>query len=134
MKKLFLVLIGLTVLFGAHSVRADYYPPSYPGYYCCDAVSLSRRTVYLVDRLEGYADYKEYGAYLLPIKKAAGYALAAAEANGNLSSIVRQRLLELKKRITFADSYLEHTFEVSNAFYLAMELLSVRDELDRCLY
>lgn len=115
------------------TVLANHHIPVYHHHYC-DATHLSRRTIYLVDRLEGYADYKEYGTYLLPIKKVAGRTLAAAQAYGNLSHTVRQWLYRLKNQIEYSRPYLEHAFEISNAFYLAMDLVSVGDELDHCLY
>lgn len=98
-----------------------------------EASMIARRAIRLVDELQGYADYKQFGEYLLPIKKAAARAYAGAEARGVLSQKVHDLLTCLQVQIVYARPYVENTFERSNAFELAIELLSLENKLDAIL-
>lgn len=98
------------------------------------ASGLARRAISLVDQLAGYADYQQYGYYLLPIKKAAARVYAASQARGPLSGKVRELLLALQAQIAFARPYLENTFERTYAFELAVELLSLEHKLSADLF
>jgi len=94
---------------------------------------LARQAIQIVDKLEGFANYREYGVYLLPIKKAAGRAYANSRARGDLSIVTRRALLVLKKQIEFACTYLDDAFERDNAFALAVELMSLGERIDDLL-
>ncbi len=114
-------------------------PPIAPGYepmplpYRNEASYLAREAIRIVDRLEGYASYSEYGTYLLPVKKAAARAYASSQARGPLSLNVREHLLALKQAILFSIPYIEVTFERDYAFELAIQLKSLGDRLDQML-
>jgi len=94
---------------------------------------LARKAIRLVDKLEGFANYSEYGQYLLPIKKAAGRAYANATARGDLSKVTRQSLLVLKRQIEFACIYLDEAFERDHVFSLAVDLMSLGERIDDLL-
>lgn len=98
------------------------------------ASQLALRAIRLVDALQGYANYVEYGKYLLPIKKAGARAYAAAQARGAISGIVRTYLLALQKQIEFADPYMNETFEREQAFELSVELKSLAEALEAGLH
>lgn len=95
--------------------------------------SLSARAIYLVDILENYASYREFGIYLLPIKKVAGNAYATTAAYGDLSLASRAALLALERQIEFAGSYLDETFERDAAFQSAVELKGLGEKLEALL-
>ncbi len=94
---------------------------------------LARKAIELIDKLEGFASYEEYGQYLLPIKKAAGRAYANATARGDLSIVTRRSLLVLKRQIEFACPYLEEAFERDHVFNLSVELMSLGERIDDLL-
>jgi len=97
------------------------------------ASKVARRAITLVDKLEGFANYKEYGVYLLPIKKSAGRAYAVSTARGVLSRVTRQSLLVLKRQIEFACPYLDEAFERDHVFNLAVELMSLGEQINELL-
>jgi hypothetical protein len=98
------------------------------------ASELSMATIRLVDDLQGYANYGEYGQYLLPIKKAAARSYAAAQARGAISAVVHELLIVLKKQIEFAEDFLNVTFERERAFELAVRMKTIRESLDAELH
>ncbi len=57
-----------------------------------EASQLAREAIQVVDLLEPYTSYKEYGVYLLPIKKAGARAYAAAQATGQHRRAARPRV------------------------------------------
>jgi hypothetical protein len=93
----------------------------------------AREAIRLVDALQPYASYEEYGEYLLPIKKAGGRAYSAAEVRGPLSGRVRNLLIGLKEQIEFAKDYLDETFERSAVFDLVVEIKALAERLDQLL-
>jgi hypothetical protein len=99
-----------------------------------EAAGLARKAIALVDELENYANYNEYGTYLLPIKVAAGQAYAVASARGELSQKTRTSLLRLRAEIEAARAYLTTAFQRNAAFDLCVELLSVSERLDQILH
>jgi hypothetical protein len=66
---------------------------------------------------------------ILPIKRAAGRAYAAARANGDLSAKVHQKLELLKSEIQYADTYFEEALNDPDRFDLVVNLLTKREEL-----
>ena len=94
-----------------------------------EASNLALRAIRLVDKLQGFTDYQNYGIYLLPIKKTAARAYAAADARGPLSGKVRELLICLQAQIAYAKPYIENTFERTFAFEFAVELLSLEYKL-----
>lgn len=97
------------------------------------ASRLAKRAINIVDGLEKYTNYADYGDYLLPIKKAAARAYANAEARGELSGKVRESLFVLKCQIEAAKDYISENFERDAAFELAVELLELQERLDHVL-
>ncbi len=98
-----------------------------------EASALARRAITIVNQLQPYANYDEFGVYLLPIKKAAARAYAAAEARGSVSFTVHEHLRILKAQIDYAALYVDETFERSAVFELVIELKSLGDRLDMLL-
>ena len=94
------------------------------------AAGLCGRTIQLVDVLERVTDSANYVAYLLPIKKLAGRVYALANARGPHSFKVNQALRTLQAQIDAASGYIDNTFERSDAFEAAVELLAVREKID----
>ena len=92
--------------------------------------ALARRAIQLVDSLERYANYNEYGTYLLPIKKAAARAYATTTSRGDLSRHSRVVLKALQGEIEASRQYLGVTFERDAAFECAVALLTVSEKLD----
>lgn len=98
------------------------------------ASAMALRAMDLVDALEGFVNYNDYGKYFLPIKKNAGVAYSIARARGDISLKVRTALVNLKDSIGLAIPYVEnHMFEVEYAFRLAVELDTLYEELDSVL-
>lgn len=97
------------------------------------AAKIAARAIELVDALDSYTNYKDYGDYLLPIKKSAGVAYAKANARGSMSSKTRTALRNLQYQIEYAAEYIDDTFERSKAFDLAVELLNLKEQIDRAL-
>ena len=112
------------------------YPPSHPDYSWPEkneASVLARRAINIINSLQPYANFDEFGLYLLPIKKAAGRAYAAAQAKGSISASVHELLVALKAQIDYATPYVDETFERSAVFELAIELKSLGERLDALL-
>ncbi|NUM89427.1 MAG: hypothetical protein HUU37_09510, partial [Bdellovibrionales bacterium] len=109
--------------------------PSYPfpSHVTAQMSQISNRVIWLVDQLEGYTNYQDYGIYLLPIKKAAAEALAVAEARGDLSFSARAFFEALLGRLDASSAYLNNSFEMKRAFHLSVELLSMREKIRRTL-
>ncbi len=132
---------GVTVRQSTRTVGGPSYYPGYPAPYepkialpwYNEASYLAREAITLSDALQGYTNYKDYGFYLLPIKKVAGLCYADAQARGALSGKVRASLFALKKQIEFASPYLNTTFELGHAFELAVSLKELGNRLDQLL-
>jgi hypothetical protein len=101
----------------------------FPIYYKSVMGNVSNRAIVLTDRLADYANYRDYGAYLLPIKKAAAEARAVAEARGDASQYARPYFYNLLKNLDCAEAYFNDTFERSAAFEMATELLALREHI-----
>jgi hypothetical protein len=97
------------------------------------AASIARRAIVLSEQIEDYANYEEYGIYILPIKKAAARAYTVASARGDLSRRTATYLIALKAQIEYAYTYIDETFERDAAFELAVELMSLGRQLDDLL-
>jgi len=111
-------------------------PPYHPGYTVYEkneASQLARKAINIIDGLQPYANFDEFGVYLLPIKKAAARAYASAEAKGSVSATVHEYLRALKVQIDYATPYVEETFERSAVFELAIELKALGERLDTLL-
>jgi hypothetical protein len=107
--------------------RCNHLP--FPIYYSSVMGNVSNRAIVLTDRLADYANYRDYGAYLLPIKKAAAEARAVAEARGDASQYARPYFYRLLKSLDCSEAYFNDTFERSAAFEMATELLALREHI-----
>jgi hypothetical protein len=117
-----------------------------PGHAHCDTVAvidyparshgakMALRAIHLVEQLEPYASYNEYGEYLLPIKKLAARAYAYASVRDDLSADVKFSLLALKRQIDYATSYVNETFERTAAFETAIALVTLGEELKSAMW
>jgi hypothetical protein len=101
----------------------------FPIYYKSVMGNVANRAIMLVDRLADYASYREYGLYLLPIKKAAAEARAVAEARGDASGYGQAYYRALLASLDCAQPYLSETFERSSVFQVATELLTLREHI-----
>lgn len=97
------------------------------------ASALAYQAIRIVDELQGYANHKDYGTYLLPVKKAAARAYATAQARGSLSGKVRKKLFSLLASLNLSRPYIEDTFERAHAFELAVKLLALREKIEDSL-
>lgn len=91
--------------------------------------AIANRLIILVDRLDGYTDYANYGRYLLPIKKSAAMVRARAETYGDASRSSRIYYENLLACLDHAEPYLSNMYERNAAFELATELLGMREYL-----
>jgi len=105
----------------------------FPNYAHTQMGQISSRVIWLVNSLEGYTNYRTYGEYLLPIRKAAAEALAIAEARGDTSLSARTYYEKLLNTLDAAAPYIDNAFEVDYAFNLATELMSKREYIRRIL-
>lgn len=105
----------------------------FPMYYRTVLGNLSNRVIILIDRLQGFANYRAYGTYLLPIKIAAAEARTAAEVDGDAHSYAREFFEELLDKMNAAQPYLRDTYERSYAFDCATELLTLRERIRRAI-
>lgn len=94
---------------------------------------ISARVIWLVNQLENYTNYKTYGQYLLPIRKAGAVALATAEARGDASLSARATYEDLLTTMDAAAPYISNAFEIDYALNLAVELMSKRELIRRLL-
>ena len=108
-------------------------PPTYTWPEKNEASSLARQAINIINGLQPYANFDEFGLYLLPIKKAAGRAYAAAQAKGSISASVHEYLQALKAQIDYATPYIDETFERSAVFELAIELKALGERLETLL-
>jgi len=97
------------------------------------AAALSARAIALVDVLKGYSNMKEEHDFLMPIKKVAARAYAKAQARSDLSEQTRDMVIALAAQILYADQYIDETFERSEAFKYAVELLALRETIQALL-
>ncbi|MCX6127346.1 MAG: hypothetical protein NTV34_21710 [Proteobacteria bacterium] len=110
-----------------HCVDCDRLP--FPSYYRTVMGNVSNRAIILVDRLAQYTNYRDFGAYLLPVKKAAAEARSVAEARGDASQYAAAYYSELLYRLDNLQPYFSDTFERGAAFELGTELLSLREHI-----
>lgn len=113
-------------------------PNPFPGYQLPPSVhsqmgQISSRVIWIVNNLENYTNYRTYGEYLLPIRKAAAEALAMSEARGDASQSARAYYEKLLATLDNAAPYIDNAFEVDYAFNLAVELMSKRESIRRLL-
>ena len=94
------------------------------------ATAIASRAIELVDQLNGFSDYSDEGNYLLPIKKTAARLYATARANSDFSDEVRTQMVALSNQIDFATPYIENYFERADAFDLATELLTLKEQIN----
>ncbi|NUM88561.1 MAG: hypothetical protein HUU37_05080 [Bdellovibrionales bacterium] len=95
--------------------------------------SISIYVIEMVDELEGYTNYRDYGLYLLPVKKAAARSVAAARSYGDLSGQARRHYLNLLRSLDRAAPWIDNSFEMKRAFHLTVELLAQREWIRRAL-
>ena len=109
--------------------------PQYPlpNYVNSQMGQMSSRIIWIVNNLENYTNYRTYGEYLLPIRKAAAEALAMSEARGDSSMSARAYYEKLLLTLDTAAPYIDNAFEVDYAFNLAVELMSKREQIRRLL-
>lgn len=99
------------------------------------ATWLATRTIRNVDKLIPYADPEtEYVPYLLPVKTVAGRAHATAAAEGDLSLNTRTAMKALSAQIVFAEPVITALMKKPVSFDMAVELLSIKHEIDDRLH
>lgn len=96
---------------------------------------LANRAIHNVDKLIPYADPEtEYVPYLLPVKTVAGRAHATATAEGDLSVNTRTAMKALSAQIVFAEPVITALMKKPVSFDMAVELLSIKHEIDDRLH
>jgi len=99
------------------------------------ATWLANRAIHNVEKLIPYADPEtEYVPYLLPIKTVAGRAHATAAAEGDLSVNTRTAMKALSAQIAFAEPVITAQMKRPVSFDMAVELLSIKHEIDDRLH
>ena len=101
----------------------------FPIYYTTVMGNVANRAIVMVDRLADYANYRDYGNFLLPVKKAAAEARSVAEARGDASQYARAYYFNLLKALDHCESYFSDTFERGAVFESATELLALREHI-----
>lgn len=86
-----------------------------------------------VNELRGYTDYRMYGQYLLPIRKAAASCVAVASARGDMSRKAQAYYYALLYKMDRAAPYMDNAFEVDYAMQLAIDLMHTRETIRRLL-
>ena len=110
-----------------HCTDCNHLP--FPTYYTTVMGNVSNRAIMLVDRLTDYANYRDYGVYLLPVKKSAAQARAVAEARGDASGYARGFYVDFLRKLDHCEPYFSDTFERGAAFELGTELLALREHI-----
>lgn len=100
-----------------------------PSYHQSVMGEVSSRIIWLVNELERYTNYGDYGTHLLPIRKSAAQALAIAEARGDASASARPYYVALLNDLDRAEAFLQNAYEIDVAFDNAVELMSQREKI-----
>lgn len=94
------------------------------------AQDIALRVIDLVTEFTKYSSYKELGDVLLPLKKSAASVYAVSYGAGDYSVRMRSSLINLAQQLKMAGQFINQNFERSALFDLALELLSLKEELD----
>ncbi|MEN0060485.1 MAG: hypothetical protein AAGB31_16715 [Bdellovibrio sp.] len=94
---------------------------------------LANRAILAVESIKRYSTLEEERVYLLPIKKKAGQVLVMAEARGELSRKTIASVIALQEQIDFATDYIHLMMEQEGLFDEAVELLSIREQIEAIL-
>jgi len=94
-----------------------------------EVAQLADNVLDLVDELQGYTNYRDFGTYLLPIRKSAAKALARATAKGDASISARPYYEALVEAIKAAEAYFDEMYERKYAYRLAIDLVSEKERL-----
>lgn len=125
---------GATVVIMALSayVTEKRFPhPTYPDEVTkSNAARISSNIILNIKDLEDYPSSEDSEAFLLPVKVWAGRAYASATASGDLSARVRQRLAVLLVKMNDAEVLIDKLLKDDNSFYLGVEFLSLKEELE----
>jgi len=100
-----------------------------PYQYRSDMANLANQALYIVNQLEGYTNYRDYGNYLLPIRKIAVQVIAVASARGDASRYGRPQFEALLNSIDVAALYFNDMLERDNAIELGLQLMSIREQI-----
>lgn len=84
----------------------------------------------LVTEFSKYSSYKQLGNILLPIKKSAARVYAVSYGAGDYSIKMRTSLINLANQLNMATQFINENFEKTALFDLALELLSLKEQLD----
>jgi len=103
-----------------------------PGY-DSEIARLAYDIIQVVNALEAYTSYQDYGTYLLPIRKVAAKALAVADARGDASAGSRVYYTDLLGALDTAQPYLNRVLEYDASYELSIELMSITEQLRRIL-
>lgn len=103
--------------------------PVFSQYARNQAMDIASRAISIAQQLEQFVSYKELGMYVLPLKKTAGRVYSVASARGDLSSRVHQSLGVLKNQIAYLRCFLDEAMEREAVYGLAIELMSLEEEI-----
>ncbi|OFZ52198.1 MAG: hypothetical protein A2381_01920 [Bdellovibrionales bacterium RIFOXYB1_FULL_37_110] len=87
----------------------------------------------LINELDNYSSYEDFGSYLLPLRKAAAKSLAYAEARGDLSTIGRPYYEALLDTLDGSQPYFDRMMEISSAYEYVINLMTAREKIRQLL-
>lgn len=103
------------------------------GYSYLSAQEVSQEALALVQDLKAYANYKDLGAYLLPIRKSAANLYSIAVSRSAYSPKVRAALIQLLREVSMAKAYIDENLETDATFNQAVNLLTIKEKLEAML-
>ena len=104
--------------------------PATVGYYPTGvAADLALQAIQIVETLDYNTRWEDYGRFLLPIKKHAARAYAAAQARGDLSTETRETLLALAAQIDCAHEFIDAELSRDSVFYVMIDLMSLKSQI-----
>jgi len=94
-----------------------------------ELANLANQALYVVNELENYTNYRDYGNYLLPIRKMSVQVIAVAASRGDASWYARPKYQALLMSIDAATPYLDDILERDYAVELGVQLMSIREAI-----
>ena len=98
-----------------------------------EAMAIASRAIELAQQMEHFCSYAELGRYVLPLKKTAGRAYSVASVRNPISMRVHEALAALRGQIAFARDFLNGSMERDATFDLAVEFLTLEEQISGLL-
>jgi len=107
--------------------------PDFPIHSASKMAHYSSICLKLINELDNYSSYEDFGSYLLPLRKAAAKSLAYADARGDLSTIGRPYYEALLDTLDGSQTYFERMMEISSAYEIVINLMTAREKIRHLL-